>query len=417
MDAAQARPEFSVGGILREWGGEYRRTHAVSTAEARVMEALAACRTAALGGHLEECEECGYGRPVYPAGQQDGNRHCPVCQGKLARRWLKRQMADLLPVPYFHVVFTVPAALEVLVSGNRRLFHGLLFKAVSQALRRLAELHLDGEPGVVAVLHTWGQTLWLHSHVHCVVTGGALSRDGQRWKSSGEGFLFDVHELSAEFRKRFCRLLRRAPLRFAGESASLAGPGALAALLDAQEARPWVVYCKRPFAGPQQVLEYISRYTHRVAVSNRRLRDVSADGTVRFDYKDYREPDAAGQPKGKSMCLPAMEFIRRFLLHLLPAGFRKIRFYGLLAGKGKAARLEAARRLLGAGPAAAVAAPAAPAAECAEDSGDGPAGPLCPLCGGRMAKRPLPPGGGLSLGAGPAVCASGAGPPEVRHAA
>jgi hypothetical protein len=413
METVQARPEFPLGGILRDWGAKYRCTHAVSTGEARVMEALAACRTAALGGHREECGGCGFERPVY---NSCGNRHCPQCQGKLARRWLKRQMADLLPVPYFHVVFTVPAQLEALVPGNRLLFYGLLFRAVSQTLRRLAKLHLDGEPGVVAVLHTWGQRLWLHSHVHCVVTGGALSRDGQRWTSTGEAFLFDVHELSAEFRKRFCRLLRRAPLRFAGDSAPLADPAVFEALLDAQEARPWVVYCKRPFAGPEQVLEYISRYTHRVAISNRRIRNVGADGTVLFTYKDYRDKDAAGQPKEKPQSFRAMEFIRRFLLHLLPAGFRKIRFYGLLAGKGKAQRLETCRRLLGTD-AAAIAALASPPSDSAGNDAAEPAGIVCPRCGGKMVWSALLPATGRRSARDLPLRADGTGPPEVRHAA
>jgi hypothetical protein len=409
MDTAGARPEFSVGGILRDWGAEYRRTHTATTAEARAMAALGACRTAALGGHLEQCEACGYGRPVY---NSCGNRHCPRCQGKLARRWLKRQMAGLLPVPYFHAVFTIPAALEVLAPGNRRLFHGLLFRAVWQALRRLSRLHLDGAPGVVAVLHAWGQTLWPHSHVHCVVTGGALSGDGRRWKDTGKAFLFDVHELSAEFRRHFCRLLRRAPLRFAGEAAPLADAGVFAAWLAEQEARPWVVYCKRPFAGPEQVLEYISRYTHRVAICDRRLQDVGAEGTVRFSYKDYHGQDAAGQPREKSMRLPAVEFIRRFLLHLLPAGFRKIRFYGLLAGKGKAGRLAACRRLLGAAP------PSPPAADSAEPDGKEEPPAVCPRCGATMAILALLPAPGRGAAPSAVPTAAGAtGPPEVRHAA
>jgi len=413
MDTAQARTEFSVGGILRDWGEEYRRTHAVTTDEVRAMEALVACRTAALGGHLEQCEGCGFERPVY---NSCGSRHCPQCQGKLARRWLKRQMADLLPVPYFHVVFTVPAALEVLVVGNRRLFYGLLFRAVSQALLHLAKRHLDGEPGVVAVLHTWGQRLWLHSHVHCLVTGGALSRDGQRWTSTGEAFLFDVFELSAEFRKCFCRLLRRAPLRFAGDSAPLADPAALKALLDAQEARSWVVYCKRPFAGPEQVLEYISRYTHRVAISNGRLQDVAADGTVRFGYKDYQDKDGASQPREKAMRLPAMEFIRRFLQHLLPAGFRKIRFYGLLAGKGKAQRLATCRRLLEA-TVQAVDVARNPTADGAEDATAGESPTVCPRCGGTMLVVSVVQAAGRRGAPIPALRAHATGPPEVRHAA
>jgi hypothetical protein len=413
----ESRTEFSVGEIIRDWGGECCGAYPAGSAEGRVLKALAACRTASLGGHLEECDGCGFERPVY---NSCGNRHCPLCQGKLARRWLQRQMADLLPVPYFHVVFTVPDTLNVLLPANARVLYGLLFRAARQALLHLAGKHLGGEPGFIAVLHTWGQTLWLHPHLHCIVTGGALSADRRRWVSSGGHFLFDVHELSAEFRKRFCRLLRRAPLRFGGESAHLRERPAFDAFTDGLEARPWVVFAKQPFAGPEQVLEYISRYTHRVAIANRRILDVAANGTVRFGYKDYRHEDRAGRPREAAMALPAAEFIRRFLLHVLPAGFRKIRFGGFLGSPAKSAKLAACRALLPA-PAQAQSRVQEPAPAADPDPRL-----LCPRCG----RGTMRPAGALPADAAtdarpsaaavrvdPVPSGSGASPPEVRHAA
>jgi len=348
------------------------------------MDDLSACRTADLGGHLEKCDACAYEHPVY---NSCGSRHCPMCQGKLARRWLKKRMDELLPTPYFHCVFTIPDTFNVLVPCNERVFYGLLFKAAWQSLKYLSKKHLGGEPGVIAVLHTWGQTLWMHPHIHCVVTGGALSADRKRWVSSGSEFLFDVFELSAEFRKRFCRLLRRAKLSFGGAASAYSDPAAFEELVASQEARDWVVYCKKPFAGPETVLEYISRYTHRVAVSNRRLLDVADDGTVTLAYQDYRRTDAEGRPLQTSMELCAEEFIRRFLQHVLPPGFRKIRMYGLVAGSEKHAKLAACRTLLGAEPGT-----APDAGQDDSTEGDADHEHLCPRCGkGHMQlSGPLP---------------------------
>jgi hypothetical protein len=372
------RTEHDLGQILRRWGPDYSRTHPVPAGQRRVMEQLAACRTAALGGHVERCEVCGHERPVY---NSCGNRHCPTCQGKLARKWLAERLQDVLATAYFHCVFTIPDAFNVLVPRNERTVYNLLFRAVSQTLKYFARKQLGGEPGVVAVLHTWGQTLWPHPHLHCIVTGGALSFDRRRWVSTGPDFLFDVHELSAEFRKRLCRMLRRAPLTLADDAAHLAAGGALDRLIAEQEQRDWVVYSKKPETGPSQILHYISRYTHRVAISNRRILDISEAGTVTVEYKDYRDCDSGGRPTRKLMHLRATEFIGRFLRHVLPSGFRKIRCYGLLAGKDKAAKLAAARSLLG--PVPEPAAPDRPdeAAASAQQQH------LCPRCGtGTMQK-------------------------------
>jgi hypothetical protein len=372
--AAGGRTEHSVGEVLRGWLGEYSRTHPLSSHQRRVSQALAECRTAALGGHLETCDDCGYEQPVY---NSCGNRHCPVCQGKLARQWLEDRLEDVLETPYFHTVFTLPDSFNVLVPYNERTVYELLFQAAAETLLRFARRELGGVPGVVAVLHTWGQTLWLHPHVHCIVTGGALSPDRRQWHSSGATFLFDVRELSAAFRDRFCALLRRAhaKLELRGESAHLAAGEAFAQFMTAQETRDWVVYCKRPVRGPAQVLEYISRYTHRVAVANRRILDVAPDGTVTLQYKDYREQDAAGRPADKTLELSATDFIGRFLRHILPPGFRKVRSYGILAGRDRQAKIAAARSLLG--PVAAP--PAAPDAEPPAEPQPDPT--LCPRCG------------------------------------
>jgi hypothetical protein len=304
-------------------------------------------------------------------------------------------------------VFTIPDTFNVLVPRNERVFYNILFKAAWQALKYLCGKRFGGEPGAIAVLHTWGQTLWLHPHVHMIVTGGALSNDRTNWASGSEEFLVDVFELSAEFRKRFCRLLRRAKLTFRGDAARYADPAAFSEWLDHQEARDWVVFCKKPFSGPETVLEYISRYTHRVAVSNRRLLNVSDEGTVTLAYQDYRRMDAEGRPLQTSVDLGAEEFIRRFLQHVRPPGFRKIRAYGILAGSEKSAKLAACRELLGAESAAE---PAAEDDGPAEDDSD--CAHVCPRCGqGRMRpSAPLP-------GSDPDYRRGRAPPPEARHAA
>ena len=343
MDAA-SRTEYSVGEIFRRWGPEYSRNRPVPLHQRRALQALAVCRTAALGGHVEKCDACGFERPVY---NSCANRHCPTCQGKLARKWLAACLDDLLNTHYFHCVFTIPDTFNPLVPCNERTVYNALFKAASQTLAHFGRKELKGKLGMIAALHTWGQTLWLHPHVHFIVTGGALSDDLLRWHSTGPDFLFDVFELSREFRKRFCRILRRAKLVFKAAGAAYAERSRFEAFLSGQEAREWVVFVKKPFAGPSQVLEYISRYTHRVAISNRRITDISDDGMISFTYRDCRDTDAAGLAVKKSMTLTATEFIGRFMRHILPPRFHKLRAYGILAGANKAAKLAAARALLG----------------------------------------------------------------------
>jgi hypothetical protein len=318
MNALGNRTEHDIGEILRNWGPEYSRTHPMTAGQRRVMRALAECRTAALGGHLEQCDACGHERPVYnscgdaPSPKRYGatSRHCPTCQGQLARAWLAARLDDVLNTAYFHTIFTLPDGFNGLVAYNAPVMYNLLFRAASDALRHLARRRLKAELGIVAVLHTWGQALWLHPHLHCIVTGGGLSRDRARWVSTGADFLFDVVELSNEFRRRFCRLLLARPgLVFAGEAAALAPRAAFEAFVGEQAQRPWVVFVKKPVRGPRQVLEYLSRYTHRVAISNRRILDVTDDGTVRFQYQDWRDRDYRDRPRQKTMTLSAVEFI------------------------------------------------------------------------------------------------------------
>jgi hypothetical protein len=338
-----------------------------------VIRDLSVCRTAALGGHLEQCDSCGYEHPAYNSCR---NRHCPQCQSQLARRWLSDRLSEALPVPYFHCVFTIPDSFNALVPRNERVIYGLLFRAAWETLKHLFERDLGVEPGVISVFHSWGQTLWLHPHVHCIVTGGGLSFDGQRWVSTSSEYLFDVFELSAEFRRRFCRLLRRKKLEIVGTGAKYSDRAEFDRLVSEQEARDWVVHCKPPFAGSESVLEYVSRYIFRVAISNHRIEDVSDDGTVTFSYQDNRERDGEGGVSRKSMQLAALEFIRRFLLHILPPNFRKIRMYGILGGREKAAKLRRCRELLGVDP---------DSVESESPPSESEAERLCPHCGkGRM---------------------------------
>jgi hypothetical protein len=319
---------------------------------------MAACRSAALGGHTERCEGCGAIRIAYNSCR---NRHCPKCQTLAKERWLQARRADLLPVEYFHVVFTLPHALNPLAQGNPRILYGLLFQAARETLTVFGDdpRHLGGEIGGLAILHTWGQTLEQHLHLHCVVPGGALARDGTRWLPAKPGFLFPVRALATVFRGKYLAGLQaaftRGKLRFAGSVASLADPTAFSAFVGALRASDWVVYAKPPFAGPTQVLEYLGRYTHRVAISNERLLSV-AEGQVRFRWRDYSHGNHL-----KTMTLAADEFLRRFLLHVLPAGFVRIRHFGFLANRGRAAKLAWCRALLAAEPPA----PPAPAESAA----------------------------------------------------
>jgi hypothetical protein len=302
-----------------------------------------------LGGHTERCDVCGAIRIAYNSCR---NRHCPKCQTLAKERWLAARRADLLPVEYFHVVFTLPHAVNPLAQGNPRVLYALLFHAARETLATFGDdpRHLGGEVGGLALLHTWGQTLEQHLHLHCVVPGGALARDRTTWRPAKRGFLFPVRALARVFRGKYLAGLQRAhnrgDLRFAGSVAGLANPAAFRAFVGTLRATDWVVYAKPPFAGPTQVLDYLGRYTHRVAISNERLLSV-ADGQVRFRWKDYAHGNRV-----KTMTLSTEEFLRRFLLHVLPAGFVRIRHFGFLANRGRTGKLARCRALLAVAPAA-----------------------------------------------------------------
>jgi DNA-directed RNA polymerase subunit RPC12/RpoP len=366
-----APPALTLGEILRASLPAYGRAHRLPAQHWKVLNALSRCRTAALGGHQYRCAHCG-GEHFVPHSCR--NRHCPACQGAQSRQWLAQQQAVLLPVPYFHVVFTLPHALNPLLAQNQALLYDRLFAAATQTLLEFGRQKFAAQIGITAVLHTWGQTLIDHYHLHCIVTGGGLTADGGRWVKSHPRYLFPVAALSEVFRAKFCaglqRLHARGQLQFHGALAALAEPVGFQELVRSACATDWVVYSKRPFAGPAQVLAYLARYTHRVGISHRRLLafDASA-GRVTFQYKDYA---AASQPK--TMTLAAAEFVRRLRLHILPERFVKIRHYGLLANRGRQTRIAGARRLLGQ--------PAAPAAE-ATATADTTAALLCPHCGRR----------------------------------
>jgi len=340
---ARQRPAVEVADIFRAHGAAYRDTHPLSRAQRRAMQAIETCRTAALGGHRETCDTCGAERLAYNSCR---NRHCPKCQTLAKERWLTARQAELLPVEYFHVVFTLPHALNPLAQGNPRVIYTLLFRAVAATLTTFGRdpRHLGGDIGGPAILHTWGQNLSQHLHLHCVVTGGALSRDGARWIAAPPGFLFPVRALATVFRGKYLAALHRAfttgQLVFAGSIAALADPDAFAAWLRDLRHHAWVVYAKRPFAGPTQILQYLGRYTHRVAISNERLVRAT-DGVVGFRWKDYADGDRV-----KIMTLDAEEFIRRFLLHIVPGGFVRIRHFGFLANRARRAKLAQCRALL-----------------------------------------------------------------------
>jgi hypothetical protein len=375
-----ARPGLEVADIFRRHGAAWRTANEarLSLAQRRVMTAIEICRTEALGGHVERCEDCAHTRIAYNSCR---NRHCPKCQWTAAKRWMAARQAELLPVPYFHVVFTLPAALGAIAFQNKAKVYGLLFKAAAEALTTIAAdpKHLGAEIGVTAVLHTWGQNLDHHPHVHCIVPGGGLSPDRARWVRCRPGFFLPVRVLSRLYRRLFldglAALFDAGELSFFGDLAGLADRGAFLAYLAPWRTREWVVYAKRPFGGPAQVLAYLARYTHRVAIGNSRLLELT-DEHVRFRWKDHRATDHG---KHKLMTLAVGEFMRRFLLHVLPDGFHRVRHYGMLASGHRAGNLALCRQLL---------------AVSSSKSSDAPSGeaepkvaaePLsCPCCGGRM---------------------------------
>ena len=381
------RPALEVADIFRRHGEAFRRGHGahLGRTERRVMAAIEVCRTPALGGHVEQCGDCGLVRCAYNSCR---NRHCPKCQGLARAEWLEARQAELLPVPYYHVVFTLPAPVAEIAFQNKRVVYASLFHAAAQALRDIAAdpRHLGAEIGAVAVLHTWGQTLQHHPHLHCIVPGGGLSPDQTRWVACRPGFFLPVHVLSRRFRTLFLARLQAAfaagELHFSGTLAAPAEPSAFAARIDALRALEWVVYAKRPFAGPDQVLAYLGRYTHRVALANSRLTRL-ADGQVDFTWKDYRH-----HGRTKVMTLAADEFIRRFLLHAVPDGFHRIRHVGFLANGHRTAKLARCRALL------AAPTPDPPLPENYRERIrrlTGHALDVCPHCGGAMLERgPLP---------------------------
>jgi hypothetical protein len=340
------RPELAD--IFRSYAKAYQATYAMSPAQQAVMRDIMQCRTAQLGGHLEACQSCGLTRPVYNSCR---NRHCSKCQALDQAKWRATQQALLLPIPYFHIVFTLPHELTALLHANRRFLYGCLFQTAMDTLKQFARdpKHLAAELGVTAILHTWGQTLAEHVHLHCIVTGGGLSPDGERWISSKtHRFLFPVRALGKMFRGKFLAQLTKAhdndQLCSTPQSASLHNPLEWQRLLCRLRSKKWVVYAKPPVAGPEQVLNYLARYTHRIAISNERILEVK-DGMVSFRYKDYNHANAI-----KVMTLPALEFIRRVLLHVLPPGFMRVRHYGLLANRQRADKLQRCRELLGSNP-------------------------------------------------------------------
>jgi len=371
------RPALEVADVFRDHGAAWRQANAghVSLGQLKVMSAIERCRTAALGGHVARCEDCAHTLIAYNSCR---NRHCPKCQGAAAKQWLAEREAELLPVPYYHVVFTLPAPVADIAYQNKAVIYDLLFKAAAETLITIAAdpKHLDARIGLTAVLHSWGSALTHHPHVHMIVPGGGLSLNGERWIACRPGFFLPVRVLSRLFRRLFLKSLAAAHhagrLQFFGDHAALADRAAFAAYLTPLRNAEWVVYSKRPFGGPDQVLAYLARYTHRVAIANSRL--VACDSeTVSFRWKDYR---AKGRERYKTMTLAVPEFIRRFLIHVLPKGFHRIRHYGLFANANRADNIALIRDRLH-----------ADAARRHDDiETDEPPLPSypCPCCGGRM---------------------------------
>jgi putative transposase/transposase-like zinc-binding protein len=381
MSTRAFRPKLEVAEVFRRHGAAWRATNAVhvNLAQRRVMTAIEICRTDALGGHVERCQDCEHSIIAYNSCR---NRHCPKCQGRAAAAWLGAKEAELLPVPYFHFVFALPPAIGAMAYQNKAKVYGLLFKAASETLITIAadQKHLGADIGIIAVLHTWGQNLQHHPHVHCVVPGGGVSADGKRWINCRPGFFLPVRVLSRLFRRLFLEGLTAAfkadALQFFADLAHLNMAKVFAATLATLRTAEWLVYAKKTFAGPEQLLAYIAQYTHRVAITNNRLLDLE-DTHVRFRWRSHKR---GARRKNKAMRIEVAEFMRRFLLHVLPNGFHRIRHYGLLANGHRAEKLALCRRLLTA-PIPSTVSP---------EKGDHDLGargyqpPPCPCCGGRL---------------------------------
>ncbi len=376
-----SRPAIEVADIFRRHGPAWRNANAgrVSLTQLKVMSAIENCRTAALGGHVERCEDCAHMQIAYNSCR---NRHCPKCQAIAAKEWLAERQAELLPVPYFHVVFTLPAPIADIAYQNKAVIYGILFKAAAETLITIAAdpKHLGARIGLTAVLHSWGSALTHHPHVHIIVPGGGISPDGRRWIACRPGFFLPVRVLSRLFRRLFLEKLTTAHhagrLHFFGDQAALTDLEMFKNHLAPFRKSEWVVYSKRPFGGPQAVLAYLSRYTHRVAIANSRLIGFDDQG-VTFKWKDYR---ANKRERAKVMTLATDEFIRRFLIHVLPNGFHRIRHYGLFANGGRAENIARARQLLN------VPEPQRQPGDSDHTENDEPQSPShpCPCCGGRM---------------------------------
>src|SRR6266542_1295175 len=328
--AEKPRARCELADIFREYGEQYRHKQALPVSHLKVMRAVERCRTAALGGHIERCDSCGFERPAYNSCR---NRHCPKCQSLAKVKWLDKQKSEILPVGYFHLVFTLPHELNGLILTNKKILLSHLFKAVGETLVDFGRTRLGGQIGFITVLHTWDQTLLDHFHLHCLVPAGALSFDQKRWSPARKNFLFPVKALSVVFCGKFLDLLKKAfgqnKLLFVGQTASLANPAAFQLLINALRNKPWVVYAKKPFGSPVPVLYYLGRYNHRVALSNDRILS-ARNADVTFSYRDRKD-----QNRKKTMTLDAHEFIRRFLLHVIPKGFVRIRHFGVLANRSK----------------------------------------------------------------------------------
>jgi hypothetical protein len=373
MTSSFQRPALELADVVRRHGP--RLGEDLPGEQHRILRAIESCRTAALGGHVETCDACQYRRIAYNSCR---NRHCPKCQASACAQWMDDRADELLPVEYFHVVFTLPDTFNALALGNKRIVYGVLFDAVSQTLQDVAAnpKHLGAKIGFIGILHTWGQNLSLHPHIHCVVPGGGLSADGSKWIGCKPGFFLPVRVLSKVFAGKFIDLLKRA--RAGGKLMGVDNDADFNRLLNASVKHDWVVYAKPPFGGPRQVLKYLARYTHRIAISNRRLAAMD-DRTVTFNYKDYAHGN-----RPRTMTLDGAEFLRRFLLHAVPTGFMRIRHFGFLANRCRTENLATCRRLLSAPPPVPPQTPLATASPAGEK-----ARACCPACGrGRLIPGP-----------------------------
>lgn len=353
MIAPKESASLEVADIFREYGAAYQSAHKLPPLHLKVMDAIVKCRTEELGGHLDECDHCGHQHPFYNSCR---NRHCPKCGALAKERWLAARKQELLPVAYFHTVLTIPDELNPIALVNQKVIYDILFRAGSETLLTLGRdpKHVGGEIGLLAVLHTWGQNLLEHPHLHCIVTGGGLSPDGQKWflpkkMTKDRDFFVHVNIISDLFKKKFLAYLKQAyqtdKLEFVGKTAYLADQKAFQKLIDTLYKKKWVTYCKEPFGSPEAVLAYLARYTHRVAISNNRIVKIEAcpgrNGKVTFKWRDYKDDG-----KEKLMTLDAFEFIRRFLLHVLPKNFYKIRYYGIWSSRNRKTKLKKCQEIL-----------------------------------------------------------------------